>query len=242
MIYARVAKGYQPGGPNVLPPNPSPTIPTAFNSDTLVNYEVGYKADFDDGRVSLDLDAFYINWNNIQLLTYVDNISVEGNGGTATTKGLEWDASWVPVDGLDLRFGGAYVDAYLTSPAPLLGGESGDPLSYVPKWSMSLSGDYHFAPMGDYTPFVGASWHYVGERYTSFDSTYGQTRYPAYNEFDLRAGVDFKSWEFEVYAKNVGDVRAYSQSFQGGSAANGLAPVVDIGQPRVIGVMLTGKL
>ncbi|HEX7727159.1 MAG TPA: hypothetical protein VF410_11450, partial [Rhizomicrobium sp.] len=71
---------------------------------------------------------------------------------------------------------------------------------------------------------------------------FGQTRYPSYNEFDLRAGLDYKDWTIEVYAKNITDKRAFSQTFLGGSAANGGAPVVYIDQPRVVGVTLTAKL
>ncbi|MBS0274240.1 MAG: TonB-dependent receptor [Proteobacteria bacterium] len=244
MVYARVAKGYQPGGPNVLPPAPPPAVPKSFNSDTLINYELGFKDTLDDGRLSLDVDAFYINWNSIQLLTYINSYSVNGNGGTATSKGFEWNAAWTPVDGLDFRFGGAYVDAYLTADTDpiLIGAKNGDPLPYVPKWSMALDGDYHFAPTGDFAPFVGTSWRYVGQRFTSFDASFGQTRYPSYNEFDLRAGVDYKDWAVEFYAKNVTDKRAFSQTFLGGSAANGGAPVVYIDQPRTIGVTLTAKL
>lgn len=244
MVYARVAKGYQPGGPNVLPPSPPAGVNKSFNSDTLINYELGFKGDLADGRVSLDVDAFYINWDSIQLLTYIGGYSINGNGGTATSKGFEWNVSWMPLDNLNFRFGGAYVDAYLTADTDpiLIGAKDGDPLPYVPKWSMSLDGDYRFTPMGDYAPFVGASWRYTGERYTSFDASYGQIRYPGSNEFDLRAGVDFKNWTFEVYAKNVGDKRTFSQTFIGGSAANGGAPVVYIDQPRTIGVTLTGKL
>lgn len=244
MLYARVAKGYQPGGPNVLPPSPPAGVPASFNSDTLINYELGLKGDLADGRVSFDVDAFYINWDSIQLLTYIGGYSVNGNGGTATSKGAEWNVSWTPVDGLDFRFGGAYVDAYLTADTDpiLIGAKDGDPLPYVPKWSMSLDGDYHFVATGDFSPFVGASWRYVGERYTSFDASFGQTRYPSYNEFDLRAGLDYKDWTIEVYAKNVTDKRTFSQTFLGGSAANGGAPVVYIDQPRTIGVTLTAKL
>ena len=192
MIYARIAKGYQPGGPNILPPSPPPSVPATFKSDTLINYELGFKGTLDDGRVSLDADAFYIKWDSIQLLTVVGGFAVNGNGGTAESKGFEWNLSWMPLDGLDLRLGGAYVDARLTADTDplLLGAKSGDPLPYVPKWSVSLDGDYRFQPVGAVTPFVGASWRYTGERYSGFDVSFGQTRLPSYNAFDLRAGVD----------------------------------------------------
>lgn len=244
MLYARVAKGYQPGGPNALPPSPPPNVPTSFNSDTLINYELGFKGDLDGGRISLDADAFYINWDSIQLLTVVAGFGVNGNGGTAESKGFEWDLSWEPVDSLTLRLAGAYVDAYLTADTDplLLGAKSGDPLPYVPKWSASLDANYRFNPMGDFVPFVGGSWRYTGERYSGFDASFGQTKLPSYSQFDLRAGVDRDGWALEFYAKNITDARGISSTGTGGSAASAAAPTIFIIRPRVVGLRLSGHI
>jgi outer membrane receptor protein involved in Fe transport len=251
MVYARIAKGYQPGGPNVLPPNPGPGVPASFKSDTLINYELGVKSSLDDNRISFDVDAFYITWNNIQLLTEVGGFGINGNGGTADSKGFEWDVSWNPIDPLTLRLGGAYVDARLTADAgPLLGAQSGDPLPFVPQWSGSLDGDYRFASVGGFTPFVGASWRYLGPRFSAFDANFGQTKLPGYNEFDLRAGVDWQNWTLTLYAKNVTDQRGITSVGPGGSAASIAdpvnlpvpAPAISIDRPRVIGLTITGKI
>ena len=42
-MYARVAKGFRPGGPNVIALNSPPGIPTSYESDTTLNYELGLK-------------------------------------------------------------------------------------------------------------------------------------------------------------------------------------------------------
>ncbi|HKX54781.1 MAG TPA: TonB-dependent receptor, partial [Xanthomonadales bacterium] len=58
-LYGRVATGFRPGGPNVVPPTAPDSVPTEYESDSLINYEVGYKMNSADGRFALELASFY---------------------------------------------------------------------------------------------------------------------------------------------------------------------------------------
>jgi iron complex outermembrane receptor protein len=42
-LYARVAKGYRPGGPNVIPPSAPAGTPATFAPDKVTSYEAGFK-------------------------------------------------------------------------------------------------------------------------------------------------------------------------------------------------------
>ena len=42
-IYARIAKGYRPGGPNAVSPLAPADVPRQFGPDTTTNYEIGLK-------------------------------------------------------------------------------------------------------------------------------------------------------------------------------------------------------
>jgi iron complex outermembrane recepter protein len=257
-LYARAASGYQPGGPNDLPPGAHTGVPATYAADTLTDYELGVKSGLTDANLSFDADVFYINWQNIQLLTVVGGYGVNNNGGTARSEGAEVDVSWTPIDRLVLNLNGAYTDAKLTANTdPIyVGGVSGDPLPWAPKWSSSLSGDYNFLPMGDWTPFIGATWRYMGQRESGFtpyaDVLEGllaaglyqhQYTLPSYNTLDLRVGVNWSKWSLELYAKNLTDAKgitafgAYSTS-----AASGLAPNVAVIEPRIVGLVLRGSL
>lgn len=250
MVYARVAKGYRPGGPNALPPLSN--APPTFDADSLINYELGAKTTMLDGRLSLDADAFYIDWSDVQLLTVIDNFGVNANGGTAVSEGVEWNLWWLPLDRLSFNFGGAYTDAHLTSDTdPLLvGAKSGDRLPYSPHWSTALDANYDFEAVGDFKPHVGASWLFVGERMSGFDPANGQKRLPSYSTFDLRAGVQYDRWSVDLYAKNVGNEHGITSVGNSTSAASAAAagapfgvttPTVAVIRPRVLGVTLTGK-
>ena len=116
LAYLRIASGYQAGGPNI----PYPTVPPVVKSDTLTNYEVGLKSEFWDRRALLNIAAFYIDWNNIQVdaLQKSTGLSFLENGGTAKSEGVSLDGSLRPLAGLVLSGNVTYTDAVLTQNVP----------------------------------------------------------------------------------------------------------------------------
>ncbi len=127
MVYGRLATGYRPGGPNDLPPNTPSSVQRQYEPDKTTNYEVGVRTDLLDKRVSIDVAAFLVDWKKIQLFEEVQvpgypPFGINANGGSARTKGIEWTLGYTPVTGLTFTLVGAYVDAYLTAPAPEAGG------------------------------------------------------------------------------------------------------------------------
>ena len=166
IVYGRVASGWRPGGPNAAPP--ALNVPGSFAPDTLTSYEIGYKTTFDDKRVVLDVAAYYIDWQHIQIETSSGGFKYFVNGGNARSEGAEATLSWNPAPGLYLTADGAYTDAVLTSAAPAAGGLSGDQQPYVPKWSGALSADYEHQVGGGFTGAVGGSIDYVGKRVSQY--------------------------------------------------------------------------
>ncbi len=241
MVYARLATGYRPGGPNAQPIAPPPDVPKEYGADKTVNVELGVRSTQLDGRLSIDVAAFHVDWQDIQLFEVVDNIGINANGGKAKSQGLEWTFAYVPVHGLTLGWTGAYTDAKLTSPAPAVNGNSGDPLAYAPKWSTALDGEYDWNLSANFKGFVGAAWSYVGSRSTDFASspTGGQLELSSYNTFDARVGFDTKHYRVTLYGKNLGDTRGIS-SYIATGAPNSAGEITII-QPRTYGVTLNAK-
>ena len=86
-IYARVATGFRPGGPNVLPPDAPEGTPATYGSDTLTSYEAGWKTTSTDGKFSLDLSAFYLDWQDIQLYAIVERLRSQRQRGNCFEQG-----------------------------------------------------------------------------------------------------------------------------------------------------------
>ena len=92
-LYVRVASGFRPGGPNVLPPGAPPDVPRIYESDELTSYEVGLKVEAADRAWTLDFAVFHISWQDIQLFARVNNFGVNVNGGDAKSDGFELTAT-----------------------------------------------------------------------------------------------------------------------------------------------------
>jgi iron complex outermembrane recepter protein len=249
-IYARVANGYRPGGPNVIPAGSPPGIPTTYGADRLTNYEVGIKAEAPDAHLwSIELAAYHIDWKDIQLFEIINNTGINANGGKARVNGLEFSGALRPLPGLTLATNGAYTDGKLKDDTPsLTGGFAGDPLPFVPKWSAALHGDYEFPLSLSIGGFVGATLSYIGKRTGPFNDRHpapdnSLVRVPAYTEVDLRGGVNVGQFTVEAFARNLFDKRGLTDvgGFNGTTFPAGAAGAAAI-RPRTIGLTLTANL
>ena len=243
-IYARVASGYRPGGPNVIPAGSPPDTPRTYKADRLTNWELGLKAEAPDHHLwSAELAAYHINWKNIQLFAIVNQTGINENGGKARVNGLEFAGAYRPVAGLTLAANGAYTSAKLLEDTPpASGGLKGDPLPWVPKWSGALHGDYEF-PISSFKGFVGASVTWVGKRVTNLNerrASGGPVWIPSYTAVDLRGGVNVSRLNIEAYVHNLFNKRGLTDAagFDGATFPNGAAGVAAI-RPRTIGIAAT---
>ncbi len=138
----------------------------------------------------------------------VNNFGINGNGGTAVSKGLELAASVFPASGLALSLNGAYTDAKLTEDTdPVVGGEDGDPLPYVPEWSFALNADYEWTVKGSTRAYVGGTpglhRRTNGPVRQPGCPTAAFARLDSFVTLDLRAGVYLGRWSVELYGKNL---------------------------------------
>ena len=239
-IYGRVATGFRPGGPNVLPPAAPPDTPRTYASDRLTSYEIGLKAGGGPtDKFSVDLSAFRLDWKDIQLFLVVNNFGINGNGGTAVSNGLEFATSVFPTSGLAFSLNGAYTDAKLTQDThPVVRGKDGDPLPYVPKWSLGLNADYEWTVGGNSRAHIGGGLGYTGERTDQFTGRLANgslRKAKAFTTLSLRAALYHGRWSVEAYGKNLSNERGVTAIGTAGSLPNGAIPLGLI-RPRTIGL------
>ena len=240
-IYARIAKGYRPGGPNAVSPLAPEGVPRQFGPDTTINYEIGVKTQTDDGMLSAEISAFLVNWKNIQLLAQVEGFGVNTNGGSARSKGVEATVDFRPVRNLTLYANGAYVDAYLTKDTPaLVGGLEGDQLPYNPKWRSTIGAEYEHPLSATVTGRAGVSWQYTGSRRSGFDSDFGQSKLEDYSQIDAHAGVDVGHFRVDAFARNLTDARGIVNIATFGATRDG-SFAASVIRPRSFGLALTAK-
>ncbi|MEC3909447.1 TonB-dependent receptor [Sphingobium sp. CR2-8] len=224
MVYGRIATGYRPGGPNLLL-----NVPATFKPDTTTNYEIGLKSTLLDRKLVFNLTGFYIEWNDIHTFERQGSLATyTGNGGGARSQGIELMTYYRITPDLRVGLNGGYTDAHLTSAYTALAAPSGFPLPNQAKWSGALTADWSHELSDDSKLNVGATWSYVGPRWSDFPgSNPGGIRLSAYNTVSLNAGVDTGNWSFGVYVRNLADEKAIVTRRNAGAV---------ILQPRTIGV------
>ncbi len=214
-FYLRAASGYRPGGPN-SPPIIGPLKPP-FKSDSIVNYEVGYKGLLPSAGLDFTAALFRIQWKDMQITatdpTY--GFTYNTNGGKAHTQGLELDAGWHATPGLRIGANLTAMQAKLDEDVPSIGGNSGDDIPYTPKFSAGLLADYAWT-VGSAQASVGASLTHTGERTVVFSHqsatpivpTIAAPTLAAYDLLDLRGSYRWDDWTLSLFVKNALNKRA----------------------------------
>jgi iron complex outermembrane receptor protein len=239
MLYARIATGYQPGGPNLALPD----VPPSVDASTLTNYEVGLKTMWDDHRWLFDISVFDIEWDQIQVSANNGVVSYLANGGTARSRGLEFSTLWAPVTGLRLGLNGAYTDAYLTEDVPSIGGLNGDKLPGVPKWATSFTADYSWPLSAEWSARIGGGVRYSDDTLSGLAHSGTSFTQDGYTAVDLNADISNDRWTLRFFVKNLTNEVAYTNITALSSAATGqIAQLRGIPlTPRTVGIGFDAK-
>ena len=247
MVFARVATGYRPGGPNPVVMN----VPRSFGSDRVTSYELGLKGQTANRLLSYDVALFQVDWKDIQLQSTDRNTQFVffANGSKARSRGAEVQLGLKPFVGLSIDANATYTDAALrddlvpsTATTSNLIGSKGDRLPSTAKFAGSLSAQYDFAVSDNLDAFVGGTLVYLGDRPGGFVNVPGavRTEAPDYTMVDLRAGFSIdKSWQFSLFARNLFDKDGVLiLDNRNGSLGR---PQVTFTQPRTVGFNIAGS-
>jgi iron complex outermembrane receptor protein len=176
MAYATYARGYKGPAYNIFF-NLTATGTNRIAPETSDAYEIGLKNTLMNGRLVLNLAAYYAKYKNFQANNpdVVAGVVVTRftNAGVVSTRGGELDLLWRPVRDLSISGGVAYTDAHVDSFFAAPGAAataivpSGTPLGYAPKWKGSLAVDYRIRG-GGIEPFFGVQGNYQSKQLSAF--------------------------------------------------------------------------
>ena len=128
--YLKYSTGYVSGGT---------LMGVSFLPETVKSIEAGIKSVMLDNRLRADLAIFQMKRNNQQIEGFGANGYNMANAGTGTIKGLEFEATYKPVDNLTLN-GSLGVSVVHNS---------GQYRTYQPKHTASFGVEYVFPQFGD---------------------------------------------------------------------------------------------
>ena len=234
MLYARAAQGFRPGGPNSLTPAAiAAGAGVEYGSDSLTNYEIGMKTLLADNRVSIDLAAFHVDWEDIQIRQISGGFAFTGNGGEASSKGIELAVTARPTDNLSISFNVGTLDAKLEEDAPNIGvgAVAGDKLPNAPDLTHGGNINYDFPDFNGYTIGIGGSWRHVDDRLGDLGAA-ERLEFDSYDIYDLYASLRNDRFVLRAYAKNVTDERAVE-------TVSPFFKYAVVSRPRTVGLSLT---
>lgn len=267
LAYGLVSRGYKPGGYNSALASQLPGLeglgialpPDAllFAGETLLNYELGLKGSFLDGRLRLGVALFYQDRDDVQVkqsivipedpsgdacpCVFVDSLQ---NASGGSNQGLELELDWLALDQLRLfgtlglldteyrqyqSFTHAQADPENGVPYDL----SGRDQAHAPNYQFTLGGEWFFAEAWS----VLADLEGKDGFYTSANHN---ERTDDYVLFNLRLSWRTGPWELALWGRNLLDEDVQTRGFGGfGNDPRKfyeVEPYYQLGEPRVYGL------
>ncbi len=216
MAYASYARGYKGPAYNVFF-NLTGTGTNVIEAETSDAFEAGLKNTLLDGKMTLNIAAFYAKYHNFQANNpdLVSGVVVTRftNAGEVSTRGIEADLNWRPASDLNITGGVAYTDAHVDAFKAPPGGAAvpaGTPLGYAPKWKGALAMDYRIRTGGFADVFLGSQMNFQSNQLSLFAANAVQRQLgtiPGYALVNLQAGIGDPAdhWKVTFQVRNVFD-------------------------------------
>jgi outer membrane receptor protein involved in Fe transport len=215
-------------------------VTTTFESDEVLNTEIGIKTILADGTVRLNATYYNVEWTDIQVSQFDPaNISIltfVENAADAEISGFEADLLWYPTDTLTIAAAISLNDTEITNDVsktvPIVDIGSALPLSPERQYNIRMRKDGTFKGMDSYTQVAYKS---ATDTYNSFESAkvLGQ---PEYHVLDLAFGFTVNETDVEFFIRNATDERAnlyYNDQDD--------IPRITTNRPRNMGVRIARK-
>lgn len=245
-VYTTVAKGFLPGGYNLVAADKGPEIARKYGpyeKESLWSYEAGFKSDVFEGKGFLSAAMFYIDassWQEYNILTAPDgsvlSTTLVNSDASIISKGVEVELSTEVMEDLSMTMALGYIDAqYQTYHFSANKNYSNNDVKMVPKFDLSLSGTYQI----DEYWYARADVQALGK--TPLNQANSDIR-PTLWLLGMSLGYRGENWTARLFGKNLTNKRyaaglSYT-NFLFGNDGNAYAPLAN---PRIIGFELSRR-
>jgi iron complex outermembrane recepter protein len=203
--YAQLSRGYKAGGFN--PSGALPDERRLYDPEALWNAELGWKAEFADGRVRVESALFHMRRDDLQIRTGEQLVAGDpntfvfytGNAASGFNRGFEGSVRWLASPRLEL---GASLGLLRTRYSDLVLDGSPVPAReqpHAPRWQAAV----------DATVRAAGGWYarldVTGTDGFYFDVPPNDTRAGGYVLAHVRAGWEGDRWSTSAYVRNAGD-------------------------------------
>ncbi|MBA3810621.1 MAG: TonB-dependent receptor [Caulobacteraceae bacterium] len=236
MVYAEAAKGFRYGGANQPVPIGDTGIantcrnnlasygynsaPLTFGPDKMWSYSIGEKATLANGRVTLNADAYWVDWSDVQTRLLLNcSYFFTDNKGKVRSRGVEVESTVRLTSEFTLSGNASYNDSRANGNIPTVGAFDGDRAPYFPRWTVGLSAFYDRS-LEHGSLHLQAGYQYRGDEHTTFNplattivngelvptgpsATFAVI--PATNNVSASIAYDLGRYEFGIFGTNLTD-------------------------------------
>jgi len=247
MVYGEAARGFRYGGVN----EPAPVTfcatqlaaiglkesPEAFGPDHLWSYTLGEKGTFADGRLVMNVDGFYIDWDDVQTIHNLScGYNFTENAGKVKSRGIEWDSQVRATSALTLGLSGSFTDAVANGPIANLSAADGDRAPYFPRTIVTVTGEYSI-PLPEGKLVVSADYTYRSNEFTDFSpSAFDYLEIPSSVLLNGSLGYITDRWSVTLYGTNLTNNHLVSLNDVNDFAPYQPSNLEYWGRPRTIGL------
>ncbi len=253
LIYASASRGFKSGGFNgrsnalsdlTLEVDGKTQVVTSFKPESVWTYELGYKASFADGKISLAADVFRSDYKDFQARVGGGNTGITGgsfpviNAGKLRIQGVEVEGMVKPWTGMTLTTSLGYLDAEYKEfndgrRAPAFScNPTGKAIvckpAFAPPVTFRTGAEQKFG-LGDATLSLGGDIRFVDKHYLSVDNRPGLFE-DGYWMGNVYAQVDYGQFYLRGMVKNVGNALYKTDGQEFSSVGN--IQTVYFGDPR----------
>ena len=217
LLYATVSEGFRAGFLNRPGGYTSKdglyTVPYQFDTDEMMNYEFGWKADMMDGRMRFNGSVFMAQIDGLQTTIFdpsIANLFFSDNAADAEVTGLEADVIWAPesIEGLTISAGLSILDTEITKTLTTSKDVvAGDSLAFAPERQANLQARYEWTTDSGLTAHIMPHLAHSASSYSDIIRI-NRDRIAGWTLMGLTAGVTSDTWGAELYIDNLTDERA----------------------------------
>jgi iron complex outermembrane receptor protein len=248
LLYANAGKGFRYGGNNQPVPFNFCGVhaPSTFAPDSLWSYEIGSKNTLFGRRMTLNVNAYLTNWDDVQVFNKLPcTYYFTQNAGKIRSEGVEVEGAFKLTRHASIGFNAAYNHAYARE-AVLTGIAAqnipaGARTPYAPRIAASATVNYRIPLAGKDEVGIAASYAYKGSAYTNFAAAQGAySAIPSSNTLNASVSYSTRGYEVGLFGTNltngnkVSDVSTNSIAIQPGDT-------LFMARPRTVGVRLKSR-
>ncbi|WP_308364832.1 MULTISPECIES: TonB-dependent receptor domain-containing protein [unclassified Microbulbifer] len=263
LIYGTVSRGYKAGGVNGRIISASASNPNIgsdqfeFDTEQLINYELGIKGAWLENRLQAQLATFYQDRSDVQAkqsefdpsdFSFDDYLT---NAAGGKTTGLEIELNYLASESLRLFASAGWLNAEFEDFLSSSHVDARDDFNGIALAPVNLDGrDVAHAP--NYQFFTGTEWSVTpnlvlrleveGKDDFYFSNSHNE-KSTAYELLNARLTYHGNNWELALWGRNLTDKDYYTRGFYfsnqfGNNPANDYAPEAyyQQGEPRVAGI------